>query len=281
VDDGKKIIVVSDGSGRTALRLMDAVLAQYSQEEVEYSLDSVFSQVRDKEAVDSVLTHIRDDYLIIFSIISEELCQYLHDGLKRRGILHLDVLRPMLDTMSKFLGVHPDYQPGILQIIDDRYYKKIDAISYTVEHDDGRGSHISDADLVLVGLSRSCKTPISMYIACNHGFKVANIPIVPEPSYEARLLASLESVDSDRIVGLVMQGDVLVRARQERSQLLSGDLSRRPELRKYWDITDVRAEIRGCLDLYNRRGWQTVDVSRRAIEEVATEIVRCTTGDDG
>jgi len=115
-----------------------------------------------------------------------------------------------------------------------------------------------------------------MYLACNHGLKVANIPVVGEPSCEASLLASVQGVSSGRIVGLVMQGDVLVRARQERTQLLTGDPSNAGELRKYWNISDVRAEIRQCLDLYARQGWRTVDVSRRAIEEVATEIVRTT-----
>lgn len=281
MDEPKKIIVVSDGTGRTALRLMDAVLAQYADSGVEYSHDSVFSQVRDRKAVDSVLTHIRDDNLIIFSVINEELCQYFHDELERRRILHLNVLRPMLDKVSKFLGVHPGYRPGILQIVDDRYYKKIDAIGYTVEHDDGCGQSIGEADIVLLGLSRTCKTPISMYLACNHGLKVANIPVVGEPSCEANLLANVQDVESDRIIGLVMQADTLVHARQERSQYLTGDASNAGELQKYWNLSDVRAEIRQCLNLYANQGWQTVDVSRRAIEEIAAEIVRTVGVSDG
>jgi regulator of PEP synthase PpsR (kinase-PPPase family) len=180
MDDPKKIIILSDGTGKTAKRLMDAVLAQYSQYALDYDLDNIYKKVRDKKSVDEILESIDDSYLVIFSIISEKLDSYLHENLQKREILHLNILRPMLITMSKFLGVRPDYRPGILHVVDHKYYKKVDAIGYTVEHDDGGGGMIEEADIILLGLSRTCKTPISMYLACNFGIKVANIPIVKD-----------------------------------------------------------------------------------------------------
>ena len=111
-DEVKKIIIVSDGTGKTAHRLMDAVLAQYSPDEVDFTLERVYQQVRDTAMLDKIVEEVDDEYLVIFSIISEELGKYFKDRLADKFVFHLDVLEPMLTTMSKFLGAHPDYRPG-------------------------------------------------------------------------------------------------------------------------------------------------------------------------
>ncbi|MCX6833222.1 MAG: pyruvate, phosphate dikinase/phosphoenolpyruvate synthase regulator [candidate division Zixibacteria bacterium] len=272
-DEVKKIVIVSDGTGKTARRLMDAVLAQYS-DHVLFSVVDTFQQVRTKERVDSILKRIDDRYLVIFSIISDDLRNYFHGLLEDRDILHLNVLEPMLETMSKFLGVNPEYKPGLLQIIDDRYYRRIDAIGYTVEHDDGRGYRTEEAELVLVGLSRSCKTPISMYIACNFGMKVVNIPIVPNERMKEQLLRRLSVVDSKIIFGMLMQPDELARAREERAQLLFPDDHGKGELHEYHDVREIRNELRFVRKLYTDENWKSIDVTKRAIEEIAEEILR-------
>ena len=261
MEESKKIVIISDGTGKTAKRLMDAVLAQYSIDEVEFSLINIYQEVRDKKRVDKVLSEIKSEYLVVFSIISEELARYMHEQLHERSILHLNVLEPMLNTMSKFLGVHPDYQPGILQIIDDRYYKKVDAIGFTVEHDDGQGHMIEDADIILLGLSRTCKTPISMYLACNFGLKVANIPIFPGTTVEHVLTSRLVKARQDQIFGLLMQPEVLMHLREERLAYLARTASSQVELRTYFDLRDIRAELRFCRELFGRKKWRTIDVT--------------------
>lgn len=272
-DEVKKIIIVSDGTGKTAHRLMDAVLAQYSPDEVDFTVERVYQQVRDTAMLDKIVEEVDDEYLVIFSIISEELSKYFKDRLADKFVFHLDVLEPMLTTMSKFLGVHPDYRPGILQIIDDRYYKKVDAIGYAVEHDDGRGSLVENADIVLLGLSRTCKTPISMYLACNFGVKVANIPIVPSAIMEKYLLAKLTPLKSGHIIGLTMHPDVLAHVREERLPFLARDAAGQADLQQYYDLREVRAEVKFCRDLYNRHDWPIIEVTRRAIEEIAQEVI--------
>ncbi len=267
------IVIVSDGSGRTARRLMDAVLVQYSQTDLHFSLVQTYQQVRSKKMLSKILREIDNEYLVLFSIISRELNEYFHRQLLERSILHLNVLEPMLNTLSKFLGVHPDYQPGLLHVIDDRYYKKVDAIGYTVEHDDGRGQLIEEADVVLLGLSRTCKTPISMYLACNHGLKVANIPVVRDAVITQNLLSHVEAVPSRRIIGLVMQPEVLAHVREERSHLLATDAKSQAELQEYHDIREIGQEFRFCRDLYAVRKLQTIDVTKRAIEEISLEIL--------
>ncbi len=273
MEETKNIVIVSDGTGRTARRLMDAVLVQYSDKDLEFSLVNTYTEIRSKNALDKIIAEVDQETLVLFSIISEDLAEYFTSELHQRGIMTLNVLQPMLDIMSKFLGVHPDYKPGLLHVIDDRYYRKIDAIGYTVEHDDGRGQHIEDADIVLLGLSRSCKTPISMYLACNHGFKVANIPVVRDATVTQNMLTRLDCVNSDRIVGLFMRPEVLAYVREERSLLMTGSARSQQEIQEYYDIREITKEFRFCRDLFEVKKWATVDVTRRAIEEVSLEII--------
>jgi len=274
MDDPKKIIILSDGTGKTAKRLMDAVLAQYSENAHDYRLEHIYQEVRDKKTLDRIIKSIDDTYLVIYSIISEKLDKYFHERLQKLEILHLNILRPMLITMSKFLGARPDYRPGILHVVDHRYYKKVDAIGFTVEHDDGGGSMIEEADIILLGLSRTCKTPVSMYMACNFGVKVANIPIVMDDNITAHIIKRLAHVNQDSILGLMMHPEVLAEAREERSYYLARNLSQQDQVSRYFDLAEVRKEYRYCRELFEKKGWDTVDVTRRAIEEISLEVLQ-------
>jgi regulator of PEP synthase PpsR (kinase-PPPase family) len=273
VADEKKIVIISDGSGRTAKRLMDAVLVQYYQKDLRFSLTNIYAQIRNKQRIDSILLEIDPRSLVLYSIISTDQAEYLEKALSKRKVLHLNVLTPMIDTMSKFLGVHPDYQPGLLHIIDDRYYRKIDAIGFTVEHDDARGQTIEDADAVLVGPSRSCKTPISMYLACNFGLRVANIPIVRDDTMTQAVLTRLQAVKRPCIIGLLMQPEILTRVRENRVTMLAKQERFQDQMNAYCDLREVTSEFRFCRDLYVSQKWFSVDVTRRGIEEVAQEIL--------
>jgi len=274
MNDVKKIIVVSDGTGKTAKRLMDAVLAQYIGHESQFRVEGVHSSVRTVRALDTIVDSLNGECLIVFSIVSRDLRKHFHVRLHEAGILHLNVLEPMLKTMAKFLGFHPDYKPGLLQLVDDKYYKKVDAIGYTVEHDDGLGHQIEEADLVIVGPSRTCKTPISMYLACNHGYKVANIPVFPDDGPTKRLLLRLENVDQRRIFGVTMKPDVLAQVREARSELLGGGKSNKELIESYHDVAHVEKEIEFFKALCYQQAWEVINVTRRAIEEVSAEILR-------
>lgn len=269
----KSIIIVSDGTGRTAKRLLDAVLSQYDNQNFAFNLKTSYQKITTKKQIDKIVGEITDEYLVVYSLISTELGEYFHETLEARGILHLNVLRPMIKTLSKFLGVHPQYRPGLLHIIDDNYYRKLDAIGYTVEHDDGRGHRIEEAEIVLVGLSRTCKTPISMYLACNFGLKVVNIPIIAEDVYREQLLKRTAKANAQRVVGLMIEANELARVREERAALLMGSKDEKQAILPYHDIVQVRSELRFCRMLYSEQNWEVVDVTRRAIEEVSAEIL--------
>lgn len=273
ISELKKIIIVSDGTGKTAKRLMDAVLAQYNEYKINFVVENIFQEVRTKQRANAILKKIGADSLVIFSIISDDLRRHFHDKLHSREILHLDVLDPMLRTMKKFLGVHPNYKPGLLQVIDHKYYSKIDAIGYTVEHDDGRGYLLERADLILLGVSRTCKTPISMYLACNHGFRVANIPLIADQSYKRNLLKKLKDIDRKKIKGLIMKAEVLSMVRLERSHILAEDMVGKSKFEKYYDLREIRDELRFSREIFDELNIGTLDVTRRAIEEISSDIL--------
>lgn len=273
MEEPKKVIIISDGTGKTAKRLMDAVVSQYEGKSVELSLENTFQEVRTKEQFDRIIAGITGEYLVLYSLISLEMSSYAHNALEEKGILHLDVLDPMLTTMSKFLGVHPEYKPGLLQIIDDRYYRKIDAIGFTVEHDDGRGHLINQADVILLGVSRTCKTPISMFLACNFGLKVANIPIVHDTFSLDQIRQRIASLPHHIVFGLTMTPDVLMRVREERMQYLTGDSPAQLNLRQYCNLPVIREEMKFAVNFFAHDEIETIDVTRRAIEEVSRTIV--------
>ncbi len=273
-DVTKEIVIVSDGTGKTARRLMDAVLIQYSEKNIQFSIIQTFQQIRTENDVDDALGQINDDSLVLFSIVSEHLADYLTMKLTERKIIYLSVLQPMLDVISKFLGVHPDYMPGKLQIINDNYYRKIDAIGYAVRHDDGNGQYLGRADAVLVGISRTCKTPVSMYLACNYGLNVANIPVVIDDNWTEMILGRLESVASGRIIGLVMQPDTLASIRENRSHSMVGDYKSGDQMLDYYEIRRVVQEYRYSVEMFETHGWPVIDVTKRAIEEISSEIYR-------
>jgi len=272
-DESKKIIIISDGTGRTAKRLLDAILAQYAGHEVAFDRESIYSGVRTITELNKILASLEGECLVIFSIISRGLRREFHHRLHEEGILHLNVLEPMLNTMAKFLGFHPKYRPGLLHIVDDSYYAKVDAIGFTVEHDDGLGHKVNEADLVIVGPSRTCKTPISMYIACNHGLKVANIPVFPHEDSKRQILSKVNGIHPCRVFGVTMRPEVLSQIREERSELLGGNAGKEI-IESYHNVVSVQDEIEFFNRLCVQQGWEIINVTRRAIEEISTEILR-------
>lgn len=270
----RQIVIVSDGTGKTATRLMDAVLAQYNKKDEHFPVVHTYQNIRTQKEIRRVLKEVSDDCLVIFSIITRDHRSYFREALEKRQVLHLDVLEPMLSRLSKFLGFHPEYKPGLLQVIDDQYYKKIDAIGYTVEHDDGGGYRMEEADLVLVGPSRTCKTPISIYLSCNLGLKVANIPILGDMSHQEYLLEKLKPIDTGIIFGCYMQLSELARIRGERTKLLYKDDTVAPGDLSYQNRWEIQEEIHSCEKLYKQQRWKIIDVTSRSIEEISQGINR-------
>jgi len=271
-EDVKKIIVVSDNTGSTAKRLLEAVLVQYRGADVRYEIERVYHDIRTIAQVDRILASIDEDYMVAFTIVIEELRHYFHDQLEERGILHLNVLGPMLRKCKQFLGVTPHYEPGLTIKLDDAYMHRIQAVDFARDHDDGNGYQFEKAELILLGPSRCGKTPLSMYLACVAGLWVGNIPIVPLDNTEKNLERLLNGVDRSKIVALFITPSELHRHRMERAIKLD-DRGSSSSLESYQDLRRIQQEIIFCRRLYEKWGLRVVETTNRAYEEVAEEIL--------
>src|SRR5512135_300081 len=189
---------------------------------------------------------------------------------RKHDILHLDILGPLINNLSSYLRLEPLETPSLLRKVDERYFKRIEAIEYTVDHDDGRDTaRLKDADIVILGLSRTSKTPTSFFLA-QEGYKVANVPIVPD----IPLPEELFQIEQHKIVCLNIDPDVLQKVRKVR-QKQSG---LKPS---YSDFKKIFAEVEYVRDLIRRhRSWGVVDTTNKSIEETAWEIIHYVFGDD-
>jgi len=260
----KKIIyLVGEGTGETISRIARASLAQFNRENIEVK---TFFLVTDENFVSRIIKHAADDNaLVAFSIIKPDLRDFLIKEADRRMIKAIDVIGNFIVQLSIFLKEKPLEIPGRQYILDEEYFKRIDAINFSVKHDDGKLPHgMKEADIILVGLSRTGKTPLSTYLA-NQGWKVANVPVHPDMETPQELLQT----DQRKVFALIINVESLVKLREARLKQLGLE----PDA-KYADPVRVFDEIEWCMNFFkeNHR-WRIVDVSNKAIEEVAASIV--------
>jgi regulator of PEP synthase PpsR (kinase-PPPase family) len=260
------VSVASDATGATAERVVRAALAQFSDA---HATIKVIPNVRTKEQVRSVVEEAQSrNGLIAYTLVSP----HLHDELvllaNEFGLVAIDLLGPLITGLSEFLSARPAYQAGLYTHPGDEHYSLLESVSFTVHHDDGQRIHELDkADVVIVGPSRTSKTPLSVYLAHTRGLKVANVPLAlgVEP------FAVLDRLDQKCVVALTINADVLSRIRSVRQdQLGAADI-------EYASREHVRRELHFCHALYRRHpAWALVDVTGKAIEEIAATVCRAT-----
>jgi [pyruvate, water dikinase]-phosphate phosphotransferase / [pyruvate, water dikinase] kinase len=261
---GKKIIyLVGEGTGETISRIARASLAQFHRENITLK---TFFLVTDEHYISRIIKYAaEDDALLAFSIVQPALREVLIHEAESRGIKAIDVIGDFILQLSLFLKEKPMAIPGRQYILDEEYFRRIEAINYSVKHDDGKlPQGLKSADIVLVGISRTGKTPLATYLA-NQGWKVANVPIhhdmdPPEELYQ---------IDQRKVFALVINVESLVKLRESRLKQLGLE----PQAR-YADPVQVAGEIEWSMDFFSQNShWRIVDVSNRAIEEVAASIV--------
>ena len=257
----KKVYIISDATGQSGLHILRAAIVQFEHARAKMM---VFHNIDSKAGLKTILDNARKDKaLIAFTFVRKEMRDYAHAYCVKNTIYHLDILGPLIKNLSAYLGLEPLETPTLLRKVDERYFKRIDAIEYTLGHDDGRGAErLKEADIVLVGLSRTSKTPTSFYLA-QEGFKVANVPIVPG----IPLPEELFEIDQRKIVCLVIDPEVLQKIRKVRQK----NSNLKPS---YSDIKKVFAEVEYVWDLVKKhRDWKVVDTTNKSIEETAWEVV--------
>jgi len=262
--NGLTIFILSDGTGETADQMMKAALVQYQRGGLKIVR---YKNIRTESQVASIFEEAYQvKAIVVFTVVSHSLRTYLQGLAEQSGIPTVDLLGPLLLLLGKYLEKDPHSQPGLFHQVNEYYFKRIEAIEFTVKHDDGKyADNLRDADIVLVGLSRTSKTPLSIYLSYK-GWKVANVPIVKDiPPPEA-----LFEIDQRKIIGLAIEPDTLVRIRRERLIKMGQDPTG-----PYANLDYVQQEIDFCKDLFKRnRRWPVFDVTGKALEETAAEVER-------
>ncbi len=255
--------IVSDGTGDTARKVLGAALHQFDH--MPLTLE-VSAHVHDEAALESAFDAAEARGAFVVTTLVREDMRALSSRLAAaRGLRHVDLLGPVLSGLGAFFDRVPVGVPNLLHRTDARYYRRIDAIEFTVEADDGRDpQRLLHADVVLVGPSRSGKTPLSTYLA-HRGLKVANQPLMIDVPIPDRLF----DVDPRRVVGLLIAPDALARIRRSRMAALHVGKTER-----YADPGLVLAEIELTSSLCTANGWRAIDVTNRAIEETAAMVVQ-------
>ncbi|MDP6344482.1 MAG: pyruvate, water dikinase regulatory protein [Alphaproteobacteria bacterium] len=254
--------LVSDATGETLVSLATAALVQFENAEPQRHM---WSMVRSPAQLSPVIDAIADHPgLVMFTLVDHNLREQLQDECRRLQVPCISVLDPVLGALANFLGSESREQPGRQHVMDAEYFDRIDAIHFCMNHDDGQGlDDLDRADVVLVGVSRTSKTPTCIYLA-NRGIKAANVPLVPGvPTPE-----QLDGVREALVIGLTASPDRIVQIR--RNRLLS--LRQEPET-DYVDFAAVKDEVAYARKLFSAKKWPVIDVTRRSIEETAAAIL--------
>lgn len=264
-NDKLKVIVISDGTGETASAITRAAMTQFQDKEIFFTR---YKNIRSKEQIDAIFQEaaIHHD-IVVYTIVSVELRTYIAELSKRDHVRSVDVMGPLLSAFSNFFEAEPNYQPGLLHAVNDQYFKRVAAIEFTLNHDDGRNiSSLDEADVVLVGISRTSKTPLSMYLSLE-GIKVVNVPIVMAVPLPEKLF----QIDQRKIFGLTIDSDALFHIRKNRLTRLG--LTH--DEGNYADMNKVAEEIELANKIFNEnKRWPVFNVTGKALEETAAEIMK-------
>lgn len=264
----KKIYILSDATGQSGLHIVRAAIVQFERARTRMML---YHDIDSTESLKDILDQARGaKALIAFTFVKKEMRDFASLYCMKHNILHHDILGPLIMNLSAYLKQEPLETPSLLRKVDERYFKRIDAIEYTLGHDDGRDAErLREADIVLVGLSRTSKTPTSFYLA-QEGYKVANVPIVPGIALPEELF----EIDQHKVVCLNIDPEVLQKirkVRQKSSRLRSS----------YSDLKNVFAEVEYVWDLARKhRSWKVIDTTNKSVEETAWEIIHAVFGEE-
>ena len=262
------IYVFSDSAGETAIRVVDAVISQF---QIEEPLIRRHPFVRDKTAIDQLFFAFQgemeehDNGVIVFTFVDSDMRDYTIEKGEELNIHTMDILGSFMKQMSDILRLNPIMKPGLNHQVDEAYYKRVAAMEFTIRCDDGNNlAELNEADVVLVGISRTSKTPLCLYLAYQ-SIKAANIPIVPEtPIPEA-----LFKFPRFKVIGLTIQPEVLQSIRLNRVRELGLD-----NLQQYCSMERIISELEYSRGIMKKLGCPVIDTSNKAMEETAGRIMQ-------
>jgi regulator of PEP synthase PpsR (kinase-PPPase family) len=255
--------MISDATGETLVAIAKAVRVQYSQAR---AIEHIHPLVRSKRELERVLKDVEaNPGMVLYTIVNQELAEHLEQTCKKLNVPCVPVLKSILQVFESYLGTPSTPTVAGQHVLDADYFRRIEALNFTMLHDDGHlPENLDDADILLVGISRTSKTPTSIYLA-NRGFKTANVPLVAGMP----LPPQLEAPTSAFVVGLVASAERIAQVRQNRVIEHAHN-----HLEDYVDREAIAAEIAQTRALCARHAWPIIDVTRRSIEETAAAIIR-------
>ena len=260
-----QIYLISDSTGETLDRIFLALKAQFNN--FHYKTNH-FSFTRTENQIIKILENCKkkEKTIILYTIVDNKLSKFLKDKAKEKSIPCFSVLGDLIESFSNLLNLDALNVPSRQHIMNDEYYKKIDAIQFTMNHDDGNAiEDIDKSDIILIGVSRTSKTPTSIYLA-NKGYKVSNIPIVNNSSIP-------EKVKKNKlkkcIIGLIAEPERLVEIRKNRMTSLKETGNQ-----KYTNLQKIYEEVRSSKNTFSKFKWPTIDVSRKSVEETAASVIK-------
>ena len=257
------VYVISDSVGETAQQVTKAALSQFNIEN-DYEIRR-FPYVADEKFLMEVLESGKnEEAVIVYTLVSENLLNITKEFCEKEELSHIDLMTPLLKQISKKTGKSPKREPGVIRKLDERYFKRVEAIEFAVKYDDGKDPRgILKSDIVLLGISRTSKTPLSMYLA-NKNIKVANVPLVPEIPIPKEVF----EIDPKKIMGLTNTPEKLNSIRNERLKALG--LSSNAS---YANLERILQELDYAEKVMKKVGCPVIDVSNKAIEETAGIIL--------
>ena len=260
-----QIYLISDSTGETLDRIFIAIKAQFKN--IDYKIHTC-SFTRTENQIFKILSEAEKDAnsIILYSIVDSNLAKYLANTSNAKKIPCFGVLGDLILSFSKLLNQKASHQPSGQHALNDEYYKRISAIQFTMSHDDGNlVKDLSKSDIILLGVSRTSKTPTSIYLA-NKGFKTSNIPLINENSIPQTLKENPKMVC---VVGLTTEPERLVDIRKNRMNTL-----KETENKSYTDIEKIRKEVDQAKNTFRKYKWPTIDVTRKSVEETAASVIK-------
>ena len=259
-----QVYLISDSTGETLDRIFMALKAQFNN--FNYDLNQ-FSFTRTENQISSILNGAqeKESPIILYTVVNSKLAKFLADEANKKKIPCFGVLGDLILNFSKILNEKATHQPSAQHVLDEDYYKRIEAIQFTMNHDDGNNTeNILESDIILVGVSRTSKTPTSIYLA-NKGLKTSNIPLVNEMS----IPKGVAETKNICVVGLTTEAERLFDIRRNRLNSLKEN-----EASDYTNLEKIRNEVDQSKKLFKKNKWPVIDVTRKSVEETAASIIK-------
>ena len=259
----KKIVyvyIVSDATGMTAERVITAVLVQFKQIKPIFKR---FPYIKTRGQIEDIFARAEEhEGIVVYSVVSQELETWIHSEKRKRNVYTVDFFGPLVRRMSRLWNMIPVFKPGLLRGVGEQSIRLAESIDFTLRHDDGQGiESLGKADVILLGVSRTSKTPTSLYLSCNHSLKVANIPIILNVPLPKKVFTLKR-----RKIGFTIAPEWLTAIRQKRLKY-AGPID-------YTDMTTIRKELAYSHGIFSQiDGLQVIDVTNSSIEEIANKIV--------